>query len=452
MAAKEGGPVKTKCDACVHTYMSTSTSSKKSPTLQPHMVDSRRSQMSSDLTPVFDREENLDVGSYNGTSSSEESDYNQASVIFSLDELQNLTGLPSSVSPEISTADHNKTVNSGGLLFPGLVQDEAENLSVSSKEEQEERDRDNDHFDINSTSPPVDDHPIKSRDNSTKSNVINDDVILDNKVTKCLTHSANVETQHDMHIVVTSDDNLLCHIDSSVNTMVANAIQPNAIQPNASAVPVTVHPKLSLIYTSIDDSDVALDDYLSPISNNDKLSLIDTPHVETPHVETSSDVVTITHSSPIETPITARLSPISSSSPDNISECAEKPTDSISVSGSIATNNGSMSLYEKLKPTQSVFESPGLLYAHPVKKSSKYVVETLEPAEPATEALIAEEKKLLVTTSQKGSPHLRAKVDKRREIFVDQRQLASFDCRNLTSEAYVFFSECDKLIILLKMH
>jgi len=428
MAAKEGGLVKTERDAR-YTYMSSSTSGDKSVTLQPHLVDSRSSQISSELTPLFDREENfkqLDVGSYNGASSSEESDYNQASVIFSLDELQNsLTGLPSSASSEISD---QKTVSSAGLLFPGLVQDEEEIFSVSSKDEQEE-DQDNDHFDLNSTSPPVDDNPIKSRNNSTKSDVINDNVTLNSKVTKCSTHSTNVQTQQNM--VVTSDDNLLCHVDSSiVNLTVASAIQPDAS--------VVVHPKLSLIYTPIDDSsltDVALDSHLSPISNDNKPSPIDRLHIETPHVETPSDVATITHSSPIETPIAARLSPDSLSSTDNITVHAEKPTDSISMSGSMAASIGSMSLYEKLKPTQNAFESPGLLYAHSVKKSSKHVVETLEPAEPATEALLAEEK-LPVATSQKESSHVRAQADKRGEIFIDQRQLPSFDYKNLTSEAY----------------
>ena len=394
MAAKESAPVKTK-----H-YIS---SDKKTSNVQPH-TDSSNSQISSNLTPLFDREDHLkgpDV-SYNEGSSSEESDYNQASVIFSLDELQtSLTGLRVSVSPEVSAVEHK---NSAGLLFPSLIQDD-DKVSVSSKEDS---DQDNE-LDLNSPPP-------ESRD---------DIIIADTKI--CSGNEAQTDT------VVTSDDSLLCHVQSTVHSM---------------AEDVSIHPTSSL---TIEDSsliDVALDDY----SNNNKSPTDTSPQVESSHIETSSSVATITQSSPIDTPTGPIDTPTGADNSStsgteqlgetelSISVCSsnpdvhhERPTDSINMSGSMSSS--SQTLSEKLKPTQNTFESPGLLYAHPVKKSSKKVVETLEPAEAATEALLAEEKSA-VTTSQ-TSYHVRAKADKRGEIFIDQTQLPSFNYKNLTGKAYV---------------
>ena len=408
MAAKESALVKTE-----HTthYIKDKKSS-------AHLTDSSSAQVSSKLTPLFDREENLkgpDV-LYNEASSSEESDYNQASVIFSLDELQtSLTGLCVSVSPEIPSVEHK---NSAGLLFPSLIQDDDEKISVSSKEDDQ-----NNEFDLSTTPPPVREYLLKSRDESS------DKVIADNKVTTCSTvNSVNIEAQPD---AVTPDDNLLCHVDAAVHS---TAVDPLPV--------ATTHPRSSLTTEDSGLVDIALDNYL----NNNKLTPIDT----SPLVETSSDVATITQSSPVETPTgVSNRSPsgteqlgetelsisVSSSNPDNVSIHHEKPNDSISMSGSIAS--GSKPLSEKLKPTQNTFESPGLLYAHPVKKSSKKIVETLEPAEAATEALLAEEK-LPIVPSQKESHHVRAKADKRGEIFIDQTHLPSFNYKKLTGagEAY----------------
>lgn len=394
MAAKESAPVKTE-----HTthYIS---SDKKTSNVQSHLTDGNNSQISSNLTPLFDREEHLkgpDV-SYNEASSSEESDYNQASVIFSLDELQtSLTGLRVSVSPEVPAVEHK---NSAGLLFPSLIQDD-EKVSVSSKEDSDQ----NNELDLNSPPP-------ENRD---------DIVIADNK-----TCSAN-EAQPDT--VVTSDS-LLYHVHSNSATVHSMT---------EVVVPVTP-PSLTIEDSSL--IDVALDDCL----NNNKLTSTDTsPQVEASHIETSSSVATITQSSPADTP-TANNGSASGTeqlgeTELSISVCSsnpdihhEKPTDSIS-SMSISSCNKPLS--EKLKPTQNTFESPGLLYAHPVKKSSKKVVETLEPAEAATEALLAEEK-LAVATSQ-TSHHIRAKVDKRGEIFIDQTHLPSFNYKNLTGEAHVHY-------------
>ena len=404
MAAKEGVPVST--EHTIH-YIS---SDKKSSIVQPHLTGSSSTQISSNLTPLFDREENLKGPnvSYNEASSSEESDYNQASVIFSLDELQtSLTGLRVSVSPEVPAVEYK---NSAGLLFPSLIQDDDEKISVSSKEESDQ----NNELDLSSPPP-------ESRDDTSNN------VIADNKVTTC---SVNIEAQPDT--VVTSDDTLLCHLDSYA------AVHSTVVDDQ----PVTTHPTSSLTMEDSSLIDVALDDYL----NNNKFTPIDascvdtSPQVETPHVETSSNVVTITQSSPVETPTgTSNRSP---SGTEQLSQAElsisvsssihEKPSDSISMSGSIAS--GSKPLSEKLKPTQNTFESPGLLYAHPVKKSSKKVVEILEPAEAATEALLAEEKLPVV---QKESHHVRAKADKRGEIFIDQTHLPSFNYKNLTGEAYI---------------
>ena len=407
MAAEESVPVKTE-----H-YISID---KKTSTIQPHLTDSSNSQVSSNLTPLFDREDHLNRPnvSYNEASSSEESDCNQASVIFSLDELQtSLTGLRVSVSPEVPTVEHK---NSAGLLFPSLIQDDDEKVSVSSKEDSDQ----NNELDLNSPPP-------ESRD---------DVIIADDKI--C---SAN-EVQPDM--VVTSDDSLLHHVHSAI-----------------ADVPVSTHPTPSLTIEDSNLIDVALDDYLN---NNKSTSIIDTsPQVEASHIETSSSVATITQSSPVDTPTGAADNTstsgmeqlgeaefnisVCSLNPDNISKHHEKPTDSISMSGSM--NSCSTPLSEKLKPTQNTFESPGLLYAHPVKKSSKKVVETLEPAEAATEALLTEEK-LAVATSQ-TSHHVRAKADKRGEIFIDQTHLPSFNYKNLAGEAIrtytllCYSSECDNI-------
>lgn len=445
MAAKEDVPLKT--ERTVH--HSNSSSGKKSQAAQPHVNDDRSSsRASANLTPVFDREDNLkhlDVA-YNEASSSEESDYNQASVIFSLDELQNsLTGLQTSISPEIPPLDNK---SSAGLLFPTLIQDEDENFSMSSKED-EESDQNSDEFNLSSTSPPVEDY-LK---NLAKTDVPHDDVPVDNKVTKCSTrkvNSPNTEVQPD--IVITSDDSLLYHINSSVAAVDSMAVE--TVPSDVSSVPATVHPK-SLTYTThIEDSSVvgvALDDT--------------SPQVETPHVETSSDV-TITQSTPIETPTATSNKSLSgiellgetelsnsptSANPDNSPTSAnpdnifmhEKSTDSISMSGGMASGDGSKSLSEKLKstpntfesPALNTFESPGLLYAHPVKKSSKQVVETLEPAEAATEALLAEEKSSVATSQE--NRHIRAKADKRGKLFIDQMHLPSFNYKQLTGEVYI---------------
>ena len=116
---------------------------------------------------------------------------------------------------------------------------------------------------------------------------------------------------------------------------------------------------------------------------------------------------------------------MASSNQDSVFIQHDKSTDSFGTSESLASGSRGRSLSEKLKPTQNAFESPGLLYAHPVKKSSKHVVETLEPAEAATEALLAEEK-LAAITSQRKSRHKRVKADKRGESLTDQSDLSAF--------------------------
>ena len=430
MAAKEGLPVETERTAHYTYYMSGSSSGKNSAMAQPHLNDSSSSHISSDLTPLFDREDNHKQPDivYNDASSSEESE--QAAVIFSLDELQNsITELPSSISPEVPPVDQR---NSAGLLFPSLIQDEDEKISVSSKEDEQESDQNNDEFNLSSTLLPVEDHSIK---NTAKADVLYDNVPIDNKVTKCSQEINSVNTKPEPD--VSSDDTLLYHINSSVAGVDPTTI--DAVPSDVSPVPVTAHPN------SLDASfvDVSLDDNWH---NSRKLSPtnVSPPQVETPHVETSSDVVTIT---PIETPTatshkslsgaellseTELGNSVSSSNLDNISMHHEKPVGLISMSGSIASGSGNKSLPDKLKPTQNAFESPGLLYAHPVKKSSKQVVETLEPAEPATEALLSEEK-LPVAKSQ-DSHHVRAKTNKRGEIFIHQTHLPSFTYKNLTGE------------------
>lgn len=447
MAAKEGVPVETERTAHHTDYMSGG----KNPatTQQPHMNDnSSSSRISSNLTPVFDREDNHkhpDIV-YNDASSSEESDYNQAAVIFSLDELQNsFTELPSSISPEVPPVDHR---SSAGLLFPSLIQDEDEKISVSSKEDEEESDQNNDEFNLGS-SPPAD-HPIKHTANTY---ILHDNVALDNKVTECSTQEVNsVNTEPQPDVVVPSDDTLLYHINSSIAGVDSTAISAvpldvSSVPSDVSSVPVTAHPNSLVCTTHVEDFslvDVALDDNLHDIGKLSPAN-VSPSQVETPHVETSSDIVTIT---PIETPTATSHRSLSgtellgetelansvSSSLDNTSLHHEKPIDPISMSGSMASGSGSKRLPEKLKPTQNAFESPGLLYAHPVKKSSKQVVETLEPAEPATEALLAEEK--LPVTASHDSHHVKAKTDKRGEIFIHQTHLPSFTYKNLTGKVF----------------
>ena len=439
MAAKEGVPVEMERTAHYTDYMS---GGKNSATAQTHMNDaSSSSRISSDLTPLFDREDNHKQPDivYNDASSSEESDYNQAAVIFSLDELQNsLTELPSSISPEVLPVDHR---NSAGLLFPSLIQDEDEKISVSSKEDEEESDQNNDEFNL-SSSPPVEDHPIK---HTASTDILHDNVAFDKKVTECSTQEVNsLNTEPQPDAVVSSDDTLLYHINSSVAGVDSTAI--GAGPSDVSSVPVTAHPNSLVSTTHVEDFslvDVALDDNLHDINKLSPAN-VSPPQVETPHVETSSDVVTIT---PIETPTATSHRSLSgtellgetelgnsvSSNLDNTSH-HEKPIDPIGMSGSIASGSSSKWLPEKLKPTQNAFESPGLLYAHPVKKSSKQVVETLEPAEPATEALLAEEK-LPIATSH-DTHHVRAKTDKRGEIFIHQTHLPSFNYKNLTGKVF----------------
>lgn len=434
MAAEEGVPGHT----AYHVYTSSPSTNEKTAAVQLNLIDNSNSQISSELTPLFDKEDNLkkpDVAVYNEASSSEESDYNQSSVIFSLDELQHsLPGLRSSVSPEVPQVEHNKVVSSAGLLFPGLIQDEDESFSVSSKED-DETTQDNDQLNLSSSSPPaVEDCLMKEMYDSPKSDA---NVVLDNKVIPQKDNSTNDD--------MISDDSLLCHVDSSITVTTCNNTVP-------SFVPVTVHPTSSTIHTThIGDSslfNVPLDDHILSNSSPIDTSQTDTPQqVDTPHIETPSGVATITQSSPTDT-LTAVSnrglgetelisSSISSSNPDHdIPVHHEKPIDSIIKLGSPATSSSNKSLSEKSKPTQNAFESPGLLYAHPVKKSSKHVVETLEPAETATEALMAEEK-LPVVASQKGSRHVRAKTDKKGEIFIDQTHLSSLNYHNATGEVYI---------------
>lgn len=439
MAAEEG--IKTERTS----NYSISSRDKKSVIVQPHMVDSNTSShLSSDLTPVFDREQNLKLPDavYN-EASSEESDYNQSSVIFSLDELQNsLVGLRSSISPEVPSADHKSS--SAGLLFPSLIQDE-EKSSVSSKEDEEESDQNNDEFSLISDSSPIEDCPIR---NGIKGDEPNNNIPVENKVTKCSTQTANVGAQPDT--VVTSDDSLLCHSNSSSSPAAVDSTAVNTISSNVTSIPVTIHPKSHICTTHMEDTslnNVVLEDNSYC---NSKFSSIDASHVdrqplvETAHVEIPSGIATITHSSPAKTPNASNRTElpaetelsdsISSSNPDSISVHQEKPIDSFGISTSLASGK---SLSEKLKPTQNTFESPGLLYAHRVKKSSKNVVETLEPAETATEALLAEEK-LPVVTSQ-GGHHVEARADNRGELFIDQTHLSSFNYKNISAGIPLFY-------------
>ena len=374
----------------------------------------------SNLTPLFDREDHLKEpdASFNEASSSEESDYNQASVIFSLDELQtSLTGLRVSVSPDVAAIEQHK--NSAGLLFPSLIQDENEQISVSSKEELEDSDQ-NDEFVTSSTSSPLGD-VLKSSDET-------------NEIAKHLTekdNAANIEVQ--------PNDSLLCHIDSSLENT-----QSSVITEHSSVIDVTNN------YLE-DDKLTAIDTLYVDTSPQ-----VETPQIETPHVEPSSNDATITQSSPVDTPtaISRSLSGVdllgdtklsNSVCSDNIAIHHERSTDSISMTGSTV----SKTLSEKLKPTQNTFESPGLLYAHPVKKSSKKITETLEPAEAATEALQGEEDLL---TTQKESRHIRAKADKRGELFIGQTHLPSFNYKNPTGKVVCTlmccFSECDSIKML----
>lgn len=434
MANKDERP-SVKMEHAAH-YTGLSGGGKKPAIVQPpHLIESSNSstQLSSNLTPLFDREETLKQPeiSYNDASSSEESDYNQTSVIFSLDELQNsLTGLHSSVSPDIPSGEHK---DSTGLLFPSLIQDEDEKFSVSSKEEEDERDQ----LNLGSTPPLAEDHLMNNRDGSSKTDIVNDIVTLNSEATTCSTPKANVEAQPNM-----TDDSLLCHVDSSTVTATIGSTTIDAVSSEVSSVPITAHPKSSLDIEDTSLADVVLDEHLNNESETSPADA-DTPsQVETSHVETSSDVATLT---PADTPVAnsnrslsgmellqteLNASVSSSSNPDNVFMHHDKPADSISTSGSIASGISTKSLSEKLKPTQNAFESPGLLYAHPLRKS-KQITETLEPAEAATEALLTEK---LPVACQKEHHHVRAKADKRGELFVDQTHLPSFNYKNHTGE------------------
>jgi len=341
------------------------------------------SPMSNKLTPMFDREENsthLDISSsYNGASSSEESDYNQASVIFSLDELQ--SSMTASLSPEPGLGYHNGSTGdqqNSGKLFPGLVQDESTSEHENSREEEikqgEEKDQNTDQFNLAITPPTVDVTPLKSNDSFSDTA---EDAGIEAVITQPNVATINTTTDH-----INLTDTLLAN---SQSVIAASTIELNgAPQPNVSA-------------------DIKFDNSPSPFVSGE-LSPIITPHLDTPVSNDSlshTDVITVTDSM--------------SSEP----QTGNAPIDSTDAGISSVTT----SLSEKLKPAQNNFESPGLLFAHPVKKPKKK--ETFEPAEAATEALLAEEKSPVVT-SHRPSHHVKAKADKRGEMFVDQSQINTF--------------------------
>ncbi|XP_065909724.1 uncharacterized protein [Dysidea avara] len=357
------------------------------------------SPISSKLTPVFDREENFkqsDISSsYNGASSSEESDYNQTSVIFSLDELQSSM---TASSPDTGTGYHRTTTGdkqNSGMLFPGLVQDE--NTSESGRDEEEikqedegeEKDHGADHFNLTITPPTVDITPLKSNDSFS-------DILVDvtGAVTQLKVDATNATDSNGSNIVIDT---------SPANT------QPTIIRAlELNSTPIGAQPSTSAALT-----DVKLDLSPSPFVSGE-LSPIVTPHIDTPVSNASPSIVgmmAVTNSSLIsKVPHTG-----------NVSVDSERVTDA-SIS-SVTT-----SLSEKLKPTQNAFESPGLLFAHPVKKPKQR--ETFEPAEAATEALLAEEKSPIVIPHKASHHHVKAKADQRGEVFIDQSQIATFKHRH----------------------
>jgi len=351
------------------------------------------SPLSSKLTPAFDREENFkqsDVSSsYNGTSSSEESDYNQTSVIFSLDELQ--SSMTTSLSPDTGVGYHRTATSdkqNSGMLFPGLVQDE--NTSDNGRDEEEikqdeddeeEKDQITDQFNLAITPPTVDITPFKNNDS------FSDIADVANAITQ-LNIDATATTSNSDIVIDTSPAN-------TQPTLVVNTLGLNS-------TPIGAQSSTSAALT-----DIKLDQPLSPFFSGE-LSPTVTPHIDTPDGEATQslvDMMTVTNSSSI-------------SHTGNVPINSERVTDA-SIS-SITTN-----LSEKLKPTQNAFESPGLLFAHPVKKPKQR--ETLEPAEAATEALLAEEKSPIVTLHKPSHHHVKAKADKRGEVFVDQSQITTFE-------------------------
>jgi len=333
--------------------------------------------LSSELTPAFDREENFkqpDISSsYNGTSSSEESDCNQTSVIFSLDELQ--SSMTASLSPDPGAGYHETTTSdkrNSGMLFPGLVQDEntTENDRDDEEIKQNEDDPYTDQFNLVMTPPTVDITPLKSNNSFSYTG---------EDVTNAITQ-LNIDA---------TDATAATTIDTNSSNIVINT-SPANIQPNlfANALELNSTPNGAQPSSSATFTDIKLDHPSSPFISAE-LSPIVTPHIDTP--VSDADMMALTNSSSVERVTDASISSVTTS------------------------------LSEKLKPTQNTFESPGLLFAHPVKKPKQR--ENLEPAEAGTEALLAEEKSATVTPHKASHHHVKAKADKRGEVFIDQSQI-----------------------------